>query len=208
MRTRWTGANGRYQAACEQGHCALTGGAATSKHEGQIFALLHYAIGPGQHDRRIRIGTRIVRLDMTFPLAGGRILAVEYDGAYWHQGQEVRDMRKTDMVAWSGQYRVLRIREDPLQPLTPLDVQVPRRADAAVCAQLTLLHLFHESWADIDADGHLRIRAFLNASAQRLALPDIRCEACREVQDHIESRPPTTGGLTHSLVGSTRRHPR
>jgi hypothetical protein len=47
----------------------------------------------------------------------------------------------------------------------------------------------------MDADGHLRIKAFLNASAQRLAVPDIRCEACREVQDHIDSRPPATGGL-------------
>jgi hypothetical protein len=52
------GASGRYQAACERGHCALTGGEATSKHEGQIFALLGYVIGPGQHDLRVRIGTR------------------------------------------------------------------------------------------------------------------------------------------------------
>lgn len=164
------------------------GGAATSKHEGQIFALLSYAIGPGQHDRRVPIGTRIVRLDMTFPLRDGRTLAVEYDGAYWHHGQEERDRRKTHMITWSGQYCVVRIREDPLQPLTPLDVQVPSRADAGVCAQLTLLHLVHELWTGIDDGDHRRIRDFLNASAQRMALPDIRCKTCREVQDYIEPR--------------------
>jgi len=38
--TQWFGANCCYQAACEQGHCALTGNRATSKHEGQIFTLL------------------------------------------------------------------------------------------------------------------------------------------------------------------------
>jgi very-short-patch-repair endonuclease len=51
---------------------------------------------------------------MGFPLPGGRILAVEYDGAYWHRAQEERDLRKTDMIQWSGQYCVVRIREDPL----------------------------------------------------------------------------------------------
>jgi hypothetical protein len=45
---------------------------------------------------------------MAFPLSGGRSLGVEYDGAYWHQGQEERDLRKTFMIEGTGQYYVLR----------------------------------------------------------------------------------------------------
>jgi hypothetical protein len=191
MPTRWAGASGRYQAACEQGHCALTGGAATSKHEGQVFALLSYVIGPGEHDLRVSIGTRFSRLDMAFPLLGARSLGVEYDGAYWHQGQEERDLRKTFMIEGTGQYYVLRIREEPLQPLTPLDVQVPARADPATCAQLALLHLFHELLMERGDDGHRRIWNFLSARAQLLALSDIRCGMCRQVaRDCIGSHSP------------------
>jgi hypothetical protein len=206
MSTRWAGASGRYQAACEQGHCALTGGEASSKHEGQIFALLSYVIGPGQHDvRQDRIPGRSGRHGVSPD--GGRILAVEYDGAYWHRGREERDLRKTDMIQWSGQYRVVRIREFPLQPLTPLDLQVPPRADAAECVRLTLLHLVHALCPDLDQDGLRRIRDFLNASVQPLESGHIQCGICRQVaQDRIGSRYPFTDrqmrGPTRSAAGT------
>jgi hypothetical protein len=203
MATRWAGASGRYQAICEQGHCALTGGEATSKHEGQIFALLSYVIGPGQHDVRVRIGSRVIRIDMTFPLPSGRILALEYDGAYWHEGQEERDLRKTGMIQQSGQYLVIRIREYPLQPLTPLDVHVPPRADAAECVRLTLLHLTHQLGADVGQDAPRRVGDFLHASARPLKSGSIACKICRRIaQDCIDSPPPGTGRLIHGLTRS------
>jgi hypothetical protein len=182
MPTRWAGASGRYQAACEQGHCALTGGAATLKHEGQVFALLSYVIGPGEHDLRVSTGTRPSRLDMAFPLLGPRSLGIEDDGAYWHLGQEERDLRKTIMIEDTGLYYVLRIREEPLQPLTPLDVQVPARADPATCAQLTLLHL-SIYLMELGDNGRQRIRDFLSARAQLPAFPDIRCGMCHRVAE-------------------------
>jgi len=139
MRTRWAGASGWYQAACEQGYCALAGGQAASKHEGQIFTLISYVLGAGQQNLQLEAYGRAVRLDMAFDLPSGEPIAVEYDGAYWHLGHEERDLDKTFRVSRSG-YWVIRIREDPLQPFTPDDVQVPARASAATCAQLALLH--------------------------------------------------------------------
>lgn len=120
MRTRWSGATGRYQARCEQGHCALTGDQATSKLQGQIFTLVDYAIGPGHQDQRFYIGRRQTRLEMVFQMSGDRALVVEYDGAYWHQGHEERDFLEAPMVEQGWQERgcvVVRIREDPLTPL-------------------------------------------------------------------------------------------
>jgi hypothetical protein len=184
MSRRWAGASGRYQAICEQGHCALTGGEATSKHEGQIFALLNYVIGPGQHDLRATTGSRVVRIDMTFPLPFRRTLAVEYDGAYWHQGQEERDLCKADMILRAGRYFVVRSREDPLRPLTPLDVHVPPRADAAECVRLTLLQLAHELNTDVGQDALWRIGDFLHASAQPRESGRIACKICRRVAQH------------------------
>jgi hypothetical protein len=181
MQTRWSGANGRYQAACGQGHCALTGGQATSRQEGQIFALLNYALGPGQSDLQIAVGTRVLRLDMAFPLPIGCTVVVEYDGAYWHIDQEERDRRKTDMVEFSGPYLVIRIREDPLQPLSNRDVSVPARADPAVCAQLVLLHLIHiiPGWPDYDT--FRRIGGFVKTGQRPLTHFDIRCEPCKQI---------------------------
>lgn len=67
---RWTSARGRYQGACEQGHCALDGGETASKHETQIFVLVSYVLGTGQQGLRIQAGGRAARADMAFDLAG------------------------------------------------------------------------------------------------------------------------------------------
>lgn len=65
-----TGVSGRYQARCGNGLCALTGDQATSKMQGSLFAVLNYVIGGGRQDVAVRLGTRLVRLDMVFDLAG------------------------------------------------------------------------------------------------------------------------------------------
>jgi hypothetical protein len=79
MHTRWAGATGRYQGKCEQGHCALTGGQATSKHPGEILTLLKYVIGQGHGDMSVPVGRRQFRLDMVFNLPDSRVLVAEYD---------------------------------------------------------------------------------------------------------------------------------
>jgi Probable Zinc-ribbon domain/Protein of unknown function (DUF559) len=52
-----------------------------------------------------------------------RRLVVEYDGSYWHAGEDVerRDRDKTARLTEAG-YTVIRVREVPLAPLTAADV--------------------------------------------------------------------------------------
>lgn len=182
MRTRWSGATGRYQAKCEQGHCALTGDQATSKLQGQIFTLLDYVIGSGHHDVRGFAGRRLVRLDMEFRLPSGQLLVVEYDSAYWHCNKEERDFLEARAIerAWrGGRCFVVRIREYPLMPLVPYDVQVPAGSDAARCAQLALLHLLHEL-PDIfeDRNGEGKTFSFLRSGQRALRRSDVMCSTC------------------------------
>ena len=131
MRTRWSGATGRYQAKCEQGHCALTGDQATSKLQGQIFTLLDYVIGSGHHDVRGFACLRLVRLDMEFRLPSGQLLVVEYDGAYWHRNKEERDFLKARAIerAWrGGGCFVVRIRNTPSCRSSPMTCRCPQAA--------------------------------------------------------------------------------
>lgn len=184
MTTRWSGDAGRYQAKCGQGHCALTGDQATSKIQGEIFTLLDYVIGPGHRDQ-CAFAFRSVRLDMVFTIPSGRALVVEYDGAYWHRNQEERDFRKARAVEEAWRHRgcvVVRIRENPLTPLYPLDVQVPARSDALTCARLVLLHLLHEMPDEMEqCYGEGEVGSFLRSSRRPLPREDVRCEICKYV---------------------------
>jgi hypothetical protein len=186
MWTKWSGATGRYRASCGDGHCALTGGQATSKLQGQIFTLLDYVIGPGHYDKR-SFAYRPIRPDMVFHAPNGRALVVEYDGAYWHRGQEAKDFDKALMVehAWANQgCVVIRIREDPLVPLRPVDMQVPRSGNAVTCTRLLLLHLLHVMPGDFgDSYGDGKVENFLRCSSQPLARGDVRCETCECVAE-------------------------
>jgi hypothetical protein len=98
MRTLRSSITGRYQANCERGLCALTGSQATSKLQGEIFTLLDYVLGSGKCDVQTWAGARQLRIDMVFALRDGWMLAVEYDGAYWHRGKEERDWHKARMI--------------------------------------------------------------------------------------------------------------
>lgn len=173
---------------CGQGHCALTGDEATSKLQGQIYTLLDYVIGPGHCDQRA-FAYKQMRLDMVFHAPNGRALVVEYDGAHWHHDKEEKDFHKARMVedAWSHQgCVVIRIREDPLTPLHPVDMQVPSRSDAPTCARLLLLHLLHVMPADFeDRYGEDKIGGFLRCSPRPLVRSDVRCEECAYVAKYL-----------------------
>jgi hypothetical protein len=77
---------------------------------------------------------------------------------------------------------VVRIREEPLQPLCHHDVQVPARNDPKTCAQAVLIHLMHVLYPEFpgrrDED---RVTGFLKSAARPLAPSDLRCDDCREV---------------------------
>lgn len=51
-------------------------------------------------------------------------LIVEYDGAYWHRTKFHKDVEKTHQLK-NGGWSVLRVREEPLELVTELDVRVP-----------------------------------------------------------------------------------
>ena len=127
-------------------------------------------------------GRRLVRLDMEFRLPSGQLLVVEYDGAYWHRNKEERDFLKARAIerAWrGGGCFVVRIREYPLMPLVPYDVQVPAGGDAARCAPLALLHLLHEL-PDIfeDRNGEGKTLSFLRSGQRALRRSDVMCSTC------------------------------
>lgn len=198
MYTRWAGTTGRYQGKCEQGHCALTGDQATSKHEGEILTLLKYVIGHGRGDVKVPGGRRQFRLDMVFNLPSGLGLVVEYDGAYWHGGRnqeerqrnEERDYHKAREVeaAWGDRgCAVVRIREDPLEPLHHHDIQVPTRSDPATCAKAVLIHLVHVLYPLFpeSRDDEERVVSFLRSSASPLASGDLRCADCRKAASYL-----------------------
>jgi len=197
MYTGWAGATGRYQGKCEQGHCALTGGQATSKHQGEVLTLLKYVIGHGRGDVSVFIGGRQFRLDMVFNLPDGRVLVAEYDGAYWHGGHERegrdyhegRDYYKARDVeeAWRDRRCiVVRIREDPLEPLHHHDVQVPARSDPEICAKTVLIHLVHVMYPGfLGSHGEDRVISFLRSAGRPLTFSDLRCDQCRHVASYF-----------------------
>lgn len=51
-------------------------------------------------------------------------LVVEYDGSYWHRDRLKADIEKSDALRRLG-WVVIRIREEPLPPLTNYDISVP-----------------------------------------------------------------------------------
>ncbi|MCX2748066.1 zinc-ribbon domain-containing protein [Arthrobacter sp. MI7-26] len=107
-------------AACEK--CKLVG---LSELEIGLYAELKAVLGehlaPVKHDYRIETAGGVkVRVDV---IVG--TIAVEFDGSYWHEGKEDRDREKTDQLQELG-YRVIRVREHPLEALSPQDALVRR----------------------------------------------------------------------------------
>jgi hypothetical protein len=184
------GVTGRYQAKCGHGLCALTGDQATSKLQGELFTLLDYVIGGGDQDVRVGMGGRALRIDMVFSLPRGLKLAVEYDGAYWHHGQDERDFRKARAIEdYYWPCMSMRVREYPLEPtrhedfVSP-DVQVPARADARTCARLVLFHLTHLMPAEFGnrwSEAGDRVASFLRSASRPLERGSVLCETCWHV---------------------------
>ncbi|WP_395293165.1 zinc-ribbon domain-containing protein [Kitasatospora hibisci] len=67
-----------------------------------------------RHEAFVRRGSWIV--DITVEQADGRLLAIEYDGSYWHADKVGLDTDKSRNLLAAG-YLVARLREHPLPPL-------------------------------------------------------------------------------------------
>ncbi|WP_199424601.1 Helicase associated domain protein [Actinotalea solisilvae] len=78
-------------------------------------------------------------------------IVIEVDGRHHHNGPDAhtRDTTKTRLLATHG-YRVLRIREAPLQPVTGHDVLIPKDATVKQTADATLRRLLELTWIHLD----------------------------------------------------------
>jgi hypothetical protein len=174
-----------HQAACGDGHCLITGQSAPSKLQGRIFGLLDYVVGPGRanYERSMWSGQPL-RIDMLFESDSlGHRLAVEYDGAYFHRDRYLADHRKNERIhTVLSPVMIVRIREDPLEPVSELDVLVPPRSAPELCARATLLHLLHST--GLKPELSERIQAFI-----RIGRPSGRmlCRGCNRAEERIGS---------------------
>ncbi|MEU7474234.1 hypothetical protein AB0A94_38125 [Streptomyces sp. NPDC044984] len=112
-----------------------------SRREQEVFEALHRRlpdlVSPGTAARHAAPDgaarrLRSWRVDMLLP--GSRPVAVEYDGAYWHQDAAERDRDKTADLIASG-HLVIRIREMPLSAVSPHDVLCTAKQPAEEVAE-------------------------------------------------------------------------
>lgn len=175
------GQQGRYGARCGDGFCAEKANPGTSKIEMEIFAPLNYVIGSGKRNQIVSVDGRDLKVDMTFELTSNRLLIIEYDGAYWHQGHEDWDHRKSHLLQKNLRCpaMVIRIREDPLKVLCPGDVCVPPNSSGVTCARLVALHALHfiPRWLD-DFELAQRTERWLACAAEPMQQDQVKCRIC------------------------------
>lgn len=88
-------------------------------------------------DGKIQAGDKVLSVDIKCP---SQHLALEFDGAYWHKDQAKRDSWKSRFLREHG-WRVVRVREAPLEPLGPDDLVVPWNSPPKPLAIAVLQHL-------------------------------------------------------------------
>ena len=93
-----------------------------------------FDIDPADH--KLRAGGKSYEPDI---IIGCRRIIVEYDSFYWHWDPVVieRDKRKTEGLQRAG-WRVIRVREEPLTGLGPLDVSVEKGRYKEACNRVLL----------------------------------------------------------------------
>jgi G:T-mismatch repair DNA endonuclease (very short patch repair protein) len=110
----------------------------TSKPEAALSKLLSYVMNVDVDHPSIVAGGRKQACDIVVP---DRKLVVEYDGCYWHKDKETHDLAKTLALNDAG-WKVIRVRETPLEKLTGRDVLIkPNDVDAAFTAICRMLRI-------------------------------------------------------------------
>lgn len=157
--------------------------ARTSGVETTVFTVLDFVLGCGRQDVPVPFDGRM-NLDMLFQASTGFRLGVEYDGAYWHAGRERSDAWKTERLLRSEfVHDVLRIREEPLEALGPLDIVVPRGASGQEIAMTVLAHLQHTVVSAFDDAVAERIYLNLSRPGRAVDPSRVRCRPCRRMLD-------------------------
>lgn len=151
--------------------------------ETTIFNVLDFVLGCGKQDVQVPFDGRM-NLDMLFEGDAGFRLGVEYDGAYWHEGREPQDSWKRYRLIEHGfVHEVLRIREQPLILLGPLDISVPRSAGGQEIAMNVLAHLGHTVAYDFGGVAEGRVHMNVDRRGRALDLGRVGCVGCRALLD-------------------------
>ena len=128
---------------------------------------------------KLRVGSR--RRDVDIVLDELR-LAVEFDGAYWHRNKADKDLNKTRQLEDAG-WKVVRVRERPLESIHENDVMVASLASAKDVADLVLVKIVEVTGIEIpgldeylasdrprrEAEALAAIRAYLKDRAAKKA---------------------------------------
>jgi hypothetical protein len=95
-------------------------------------------------DDKVEVAGRIRHVDL---LLRSLRVAVEVDGRYHHDGRDSHDRRKSAELEAAG-WHVIRLREQPLVPLGPNDVQLPENPTTKQATDLLLAALAERDWVD------------------------------------------------------------
>lgn len=170
-----------YKRTAEKQSCERCGLIGVSILELQLFAELRQVLGkhldPCAHD--VRVASPVARQQkLRIDIVIGDI-AVEFDGSHWHKDKVERDQEKTRLLELAG-YKVIRLREHPLIPLSPLDVAVPRATtglEAAIAA-------FHQMLAYDLLVGEAARAARAYVAAGKLVADDMAQRMVTALREH------------------------
>ncbi len=104
-------------------------------------------------------------------------LVVEYDGNFWHRDKHDQDRNKTERLQRNG-YKVIRVREQPLDAVGPHDVVVPLNLDPKQCANLVLTRI--EEICGISLPGlprYLKRKTLMNSKAAEAYIEELLRES-------------------------------
>ena len=90
-------------------------------------------------DRKLVEGGQVFDCDI---IIRQQRLIVEFDGSYWHSGARMykRDLDKTEALQKAG-WKVIRVRENPLETISSSDLSVPLRQDMKLTVNAVLLKI-------------------------------------------------------------------
>ena len=88
-------------------------------------------------DRELAVDDSVMDCDI---IIRQQRLIVEFDSEYWHRGAKMykRDLDKAEALQKAG-WKVIRVREEPLNAISSSDVSVPLRQDMKLTVNAVLL---------------------------------------------------------------------
>jgi hypothetical protein len=85
-------------------------------------------------------------------------LGIEFDGSYWHKGKRELDKLKTEKLEKEG-FKIMRVREEPLKPITDIDVVSKKPFNAKEVTNNILIHILE--YCSLDTKRISKIEKYL-----------------------------------------------